>query len=71
MAKTLKHVYTWILFLSLFLIAKEVVAYFKCLDSYDCPKVPDEKTFLYECINYRCELFLLESVPLVPMPLIE
>lgn len=71
MAKTLKFIYIWILFLSLFLIVKEVVAYFKCLNKDDCPEVPNEKAFIYECISYRCELFLLEAVPMVPLPLIE
>ncbi|WJX57892.1 hypothetical protein P8452_43403 [Trifolium repens] len=54
-----------------FNLLMEVIAFFKCLDKDDCPEVPNEKTFIYECINYICELFLLESVPMVPIPLIE
>ncbi|KEH42093.1 putative Late nodulin [Medicago truncatula] len=51
MAKTLKVMYTMVLFFSLFLVAKNVDAYVWCETVEDCFK---SQYFIFDCINNQC-----------------
>nr|ABS31413.1 nodule-specific cysteine-rich peptide 165 [Medicago truncatula] len=53
MARTLKFVYSMILFLSLFLVANGLKIF--CIDVADCPK--DLYPLLYKCIYNKCIVF--------------
>ncbi|KEH33005.1 Nodule Cysteine-Rich (NCR) secreted peptide [Medicago truncatula] len=52
MAKTLKFVYVIVLFLSLFLAAKNIDALPVCQTAADCPEGTRGRT--YKCINNKC-----------------
>ncbi|AES97768.1 Nodule Cysteine-Rich (NCR) secreted peptide [Medicago truncatula] len=56
MAKTIKFVYTMILFLSLFIVAKEVHAYPGCETDAECPKIYELYPLIYKCENKFCIL---------------
>ncbi|AES77508.1 putative Late nodulin [Medicago truncatula] len=55
MPKSLKFVYTMILFIFLFLITKNVDALHDCEYDDDCPKSTSKRT--YRCINKKCRSY--------------
>ncbi|CAL5201172.1 unnamed protein product [Lathyrus oleraceus] len=56
MAKVLKFIYTMILFLSIFLLSKEVRAMIKCETDKDCPDISNMEVMIFKCINNLCEV---------------
>ncbi|KEH42094.1 putative Late nodulin [Medicago truncatula] len=50
MDKTIKFVYAMILFISMFLAARNVDAYLKCKTVHDCPK----SQVVYRCVGNYC-----------------
>ncbi|RHN70401.1 putative Late nodulin [Medicago truncatula] len=58
MTKTLKFFYAMILFLSLFLVAKEIEG---CEDDSDCPQIFNFHPFICKCINNECEKVILQK----------
>ncbi|CAJ2636519.1 unnamed protein product [Trifolium pratense] len=50
MVKTLMFVYTMILFLSLFIVAKKVDAQLRCKFDIDCSRVENLYPMIYRCI---------------------
>ncbi|AES97869.1 Nodule Cysteine-Rich (NCR) secreted peptide [Medicago truncatula] len=53
MVKTLKFVYDMILFIFLYLVAKNVAESIECRTVADCPKLISSK-FVIKCIEKRC-----------------
>ncbi|AES97658.1 putative Late nodulin [Medicago truncatula] len=62
MTKTLKFVYSIILFITLFLVAKNVDALKKCITFEDCPI---SKTRVYKCLHGECR-YTIPYIPKVP-----
>lgn len=58
MAKTFEFVYAMIIFILLFLVEKNVVAYlkFECKTDDDCQK-SQLKTYVWKCVKNECYFF--------------